>query len=189
MKIKILTTTAYHPQTNGALERTHSTLVDYLKHYITLDQTDWDSWLDFATFSFNTSVHSSTKFTPFELLFGIKPSLPSQIVKEPEFKYTYDNYIDDLRLKLQRSHHIARENLIKSKETNKTHYDKKSRPKTFNVGDNVYLENNVRRPRTSRKLTPNYTGPYKIVEINSPVNSTIQIKNKRVTVHNDRLKQ
>jgi transposase InsO family protein len=34
LKIKNLKSTAYHPQTNGALERTHRVLVEYLRCYI-----------------------------------------------------------------------------------------------------------------------------------------------------------
>lgn len=72
LKIKQLHTTAYHPQSNGSLERSHSTIIEYLKHYVNEGQTDWDEWLDFAMFSFNTTTHSSTQFTPHELIFGKK---------------------------------------------------------------------------------------------------------------------
>ncbi|KAJ3666393.1 hypothetical protein Zmor_001836 [Zophobas morio] len=71
------------PQTNGALERSHATLADYLKHYVSDKQTDWDQWLNFAMFSYNTSVHTSTKYTPHELVFGNKPELPSSALKLP----------------------------------------------------------------------------------------------------------
>nr|CAI5865053.1 unnamed protein product [Callosobruchus analis] len=124
-KIKHINCTAYHPQSNGALERSHSTLADYLKHYINNDQTDWDKWIDFAMFSYDTTIHTSTKFSPHELLFGNKPNIPSNIQQTPEFRYTYDNYLDELKSKLQKSHQIARENIIKSKETNKLYYDRK----------------------------------------------------------------
>ena len=54
-QIKKLKTTSYHPQTNGALERTHKTLVEYLRHFIKEDQSDWDLWIPFAIFVFNTT--------------------------------------------------------------------------------------------------------------------------------------
>ena len=49
-QIKKLKTTSYHPQTNGALERTHKTLVEYLRHFIKEDQSDLDLWIPFAIF-------------------------------------------------------------------------------------------------------------------------------------------
>nr|CAI5863137.1 unnamed protein product [Callosobruchus analis] len=183
-KIKHINCTAYHPQSNGALERSQSTPPDYLKHYINNDQTDWDKWIDFAMFSYNTTIHTSTKFSAHELLFGNKPNIPSNIQQTPEFRYTYDNYLDELKLKLQKSHQIARENIIKSKETNKLYYDRKCSSKVkYEIGQSVYLQNEQIPKNKSKKLSQNYNGPYKITEINSPVN----IKNKKVKVHTNRL--
>lgn len=72
-------------------------------------------------------MHSSTKFTPYELIFGVKPQLPSNITQQAQFKYTYDDYVDELTLRLRRSREIARENLLKSKQVNKNNYDKKNK--------------------------------------------------------------
>ena len=64
-------TSAFHLQSNGSLERSHHVLIEYLKHYITKER-QWDQWLPQAMFSYNTSVHESTKFTPYELIYGKK---------------------------------------------------------------------------------------------------------------------
>lgn len=71
--------------------RSHSTLINYLKNYINDFQTDW---LDFAIFSYNTTVHNWTKFSLFELVFGNKARIPSHLTQDPMFKYKYDDYID-----------------------------------------------------------------------------------------------
>jgi len=34
------------------------------------DQTDWDEWLTYAMFTYKTTPHSATGFTPFELTYG-----------------------------------------------------------------------------------------------------------------------
>ncbi|KAG5885895.1 hypothetical protein JTB14_012142 [Gonioctena quinquepunctata] len=44
-KIKHILSSPYHPQTNGASERSHSTLKEYLKHYIDRTQSDWDEYV------------------------------------------------------------------------------------------------------------------------------------------------
>jgi len=117
LKIKKLKTTAYHPQTNRALERTHRVLVEYRRCYILEDQSDWDKWLPYTTFVFNTTPHNNTGFTPHELLFGRKPNLPGILQKEaPEIQYTYDNYVKELQARLQSSYEIARSNLQVKKE-------------------------------------------------------------------------
>jgi len=187
-KIKRINCSAYHPQSNGALERSHATLADYLKHYINENQTDWDSWLDFAMQSYNTTFHSSTKFTPHELLFGFKANLPTSLTNNLDFKYSYDDYLDELRLRLQKSHQIARENLIKSKTHNKFYYDKRSKNIEFKVGQKVFLRNEKISRNRSKKLSQNYSGPYKIIKVDSPVNVTLQIKNKHMKVHANRIK-
>lgn len=189
-RIKHIQTTAYHPQSNGALERSHATLADYLKHYISDRQTDWCQWVNFAMFSFNTTPHTSTRFSPFELIFGVKPELPSSILQKPEFKYTYDNYVDDLKFKMNKSHEIARQHIINQKIKNKEHYDKKVVNNTnYEVNDFVYLRNELVQANHSKKLTANYQGPFKVIKVNSKVNCTLLIKNKRVKVHCNRLKK
>ena len=98
LRIKRVKTTAYHPQTNGALERTHRVLVEYLRCHILEDQTDWDKWIPYATFVFNTTPHSSTGFTPHELLFDRKPNIPGVLQRDPpETRYNYDSYVQQLQ--------------------------------------------------------------------------------------------
>jgi transposase InsO family protein len=54
LKIKKIKCTAYHPETNGALERKHGVLVEYLRCFI-LDHSNWYKWLPYATFVFKTT--------------------------------------------------------------------------------------------------------------------------------------
>jgi len=97
LRVKRIKTSPYHPQTNGALERTHRVLIDYLRCYILENQSDWDKWIPYATFVFNTTPHSSAGFTPHELLFGRKPNIPGILQKEtPEIRYNYESYVQDL---------------------------------------------------------------------------------------------
>jgi len=98
LRVKTIKTSSYHPQTNGALERTHRVLVEYLRCYILEDQTDWDKWIPYATFVFNTTPHSSMGFTPHELLFGRKPNIPGILQRDPpENRYNYNSYVQELQ--------------------------------------------------------------------------------------------
>lgn len=67
-KIKPVTTSSYHPHSNGSLERSHIVLTGYIRHYVEECEA-WDKILPFAQSSYNTSIHESTNFTPFELIF------------------------------------------------------------------------------------------------------------------------
>jgi hypothetical protein len=43
-KIEKICTTAYHPESNGALERTHKTLANYLRCFCDKKINNWDEW-------------------------------------------------------------------------------------------------------------------------------------------------
>ena len=64
LKIRKIKCTAYHPQSNGALERIHRVLVEYLRCFILENHSNWDKWLPYATVVFNTTPHTDTGFTP-----------------------------------------------------------------------------------------------------------------------------
>lgn len=183
LHIKHINCTSYHPQSNGALERSHRTLKEYLRSFIQSDQLNWDEFIPYACFTYNTTPHKSTNFTPFELLFGHLAELPSSIAKPPEVIYNYDDYASELKLRLQQCHEKARELLIKNKESSKTYYDRRVHDLEIQMGDKVLLKN-----ETGNKLDSLYTGPYTVVSIDSPVNITILVKNKKVKVHKNRLK-
>jgi hypothetical protein len=70
LKIKKIQSTVFHPESQGSIERSHRVLAEYLRHYINEYQTNWDEWVPFTTYAYNTMVHSTTGFNPFELLFG-----------------------------------------------------------------------------------------------------------------------
>lgn len=184
--IKKLNATTYHPETNGALERSHRTLGEYLRNYSTNNSFNWDHWIKFAMFAYNSTPHSSTEYMPFELVFGFKPAIPSSFNNSPEPLYNYSDYSFELKNKLQVTWEIARQNLISKKEKSKQYYDRTSRSENFKVGDKVLLKN---PSKTKSKLEPLWFGPYEIIRINSPVNTTIRCERKNKIVHNNLLKK
>lgn len=185
LKISKLNSTAYHPQSQGALERFHRTMGEYLRNYCIQDPSNWDSWIPFAVFAYNTTPHSQTTFMPFELIFGFKPTLPNSIQTHPDPPYNFDDYCTELKYRLQTSWSIAKEQLLQHKERSKKIYDSNTFSKTFHEGDDVLLEI---ENQSSTKTKPLRDGPYKVIKKVSDENSIIQIGNKFVTVHNNRLR-
>ena len=184
LKIRKLQTTPYHPQTNGALERSHRTLAEFLRHYVDRDPHSWDTWIPYATFVYNTTSHTSTNFTPHELLYGFPAILPTSLMGKPTINYNYDNYCNELKLRLQHSHQMARENLINKKSTSKKYYDKNTKTKRFHVGQKVLMKNQARQ----NKFAPLWTGPYTIIQLDSEENTTIKVNNRSKKMHNNNLK-
>ena len=75
--VKHLTTTTYHPQANGQVERYNRTLVARLRHYVAENQRDWDEFVQPLTYAYNTQVHRSTGRSPFDLVLAQAPANPS----------------------------------------------------------------------------------------------------------------
>jgi transposase InsO family protein len=123
LKIKKLQTTPFHPESNGSLERSHRVLMEYLRHYITEDQSKWDEWVQYAVYVYNTSTHTSTGYISFELVYRFKSTIPSALQTNPSVQYSYDDFVTELNSRLQMTHQIARERLIGAKEKSKEHYD------------------------------------------------------------------
>ena len=82
-KIRHIKTTSFHPQSNGSLERTHVVIKDHIRTCITDRQNDWNENLKLICMGYNTSVHETTRYTPFELTFGRQANMPSSISNNP----------------------------------------------------------------------------------------------------------
>ena len=83
---------------------------------------------------------------PYDLLFGRPSTLPCALKKPPERQYDYDDYVSELRSRLQTVHHDGHKNLIASKGTSKELYDKTSGEVKLRLGDKVLLfDENVGR--------------------------------------------
>lgn len=128
LRINKIQTTVYHPESNGALERSHRTFAKYLQHYINTDQTDRDEWISYVIFTYNTTPHTATGYTPFELVYGHKADLPSVLAKNPKPSYTYDDYAQKLKERLCVAN--GEKNLKVEKEKAKDR-DQKSKKNTF----------------------------------------------------------
>ncbi|KAH9632155.1 hypothetical protein HF086_006589, partial [Spodoptera exigua] len=155
LHINKLTSTAYHHQSIGALENSHKSLGTYLRIQTDNHSGHWSKWIAYWCFAYNTSVHTETKFTPFELVFGKQANLPSNLTIHPEPIYNHESYPLKLKYRLQLSQTEARENLIKSKMIRKIKYDKNCNPVVYKPNDKVLIKNENRN-----KLTSIYSGPY-----------------------------
>lgn len=189
LKINKFATSAFRPQSNGSNERNHRVLTEYLRHFISNSQTDWDKWIAYATFVYNTTPNVGTKYTPFEMLFGRKANLPGLLQKKPEeMLYNPDDVVREIKLRLQTCAQIARENLIKSKEKSKEYYDRNQNAVDFKENDKVLLFDQSLRRGRSRKLSSQWCGPFTVIKVDLP-NVIIKLKKNKVQkVHSNRLK-
>ena len=183
-KIKQYRTTAFYPQANGALERSHLVLVEYLKQYVN-KFTEWDELLEFAAFSYNTSTHESTGYTPYELVFGKLARQPSSEITNETKGKTYDDYLYQLMTNIHELQELARECLIASKIKSKHYYDRNINPQAFQVNDQIFLLNEPKKG----KFGDQYSGPHIITDILPNGNIKIFAKGKLRIVHPNKIRK
>lgn len=183
-RIKQIRTTAFHPQSNGSLERSHHVLVEYLKCF-TNQRDSWDELIERASFSYNTSVHEGTGFTPHELIYGRPARLPSRINHEEEPE-TYAHHLTNLIEEISDLQTLANANLQKAKLKSKLYYDRRANPENFNIGDSAFMLNEQQKG----KFSSEYTGPYKIIKTLDNGNIKIKLRRERTrVVHVNRLRR
>jgi transposase InsO family protein len=67
---KLLFNTAYHPQTNGYIERLNQVLEETLRMHVMHQPKKWEDYLPLVEFSYNNGYQESLKMSPFEALYG-----------------------------------------------------------------------------------------------------------------------
>ena len=86
--IKHIKTAAYHPQSNGSIERMHSTLKDLLKTCLEDIRSECDKVLKIITLAYNTTKHDGIGISPFQATFGRdNANLPSSLATTPSLRY------------------------------------------------------------------------------------------------------
>jgi len=73
--VKLQMSTAYHPQTDGASERTNKTVDQALRYFVDRHQTGWVNALPRVRFNIMSSVNAATGYTHFHLHLGRTPRL------------------------------------------------------------------------------------------------------------------
>ena len=124
-------TTPYHPQGDGQVERLNKSLVKILSKLISDHRRDWADFVPKAVLTYNTSVHESTGFTPYRLMFGRKAILPLDALLRLETTpsqgsaRTYPDYVVEQKQQLEETEQIVRKNLKRAQKLQKAYYDTK----------------------------------------------------------------
>ena len=140
--IKQYSSSPYHPESQGALERFHQTLKNMIRTYCYDTQKDWDEGIHLLLFAVRESFQESLGFSPFELVFGHSVRGPLKLLKEKLLCENPDSlsllqYVSDFRTKLYNACEIAKSNLKSAQSKMKTKYDKHTVSRTFEPGEKV----------------------------------------------------
>jgi hypothetical protein len=158
--------TAYHPRTDGQSERSNQWVETAIRFISDHHQTNWAPYLPIAQFAHNNWPSDTTRKSPFFLLMGYHPRadwisapspLPQVTLRLEQLKQARET-AQQLMIKAQRS-------WVKNRDTPK-----------YKEGDQVWLEGkNLRLNQPTAKLAPRRHGPFKVIQVMSPVNYRLEL--------------
>jgi hypothetical protein len=129
----------------------------YLASYVDKSTLMWQDFLPALMLAYNTSYHSTIATTPFELLFGVKPRLPSLPAPEIECAHYGESFAAERLQILQNARKMAHETATEQGKKYKSNYDAKAQPHKFKIGQKIFLNDSTSLEKNS-KLSPNWKG-------------------------------
>ena len=170
--IKKVFTTAYHSQTNGQVERFNRYITTSLTAYVDDDQSNWDDYLESLAFAYRTSVVDAIGDTPFHLVHGRDPRLPTAILTEKpgSVKLSPAEYSARVSKIIREAFNAAQRCQAEADEKRKMTYDSTHHNVEYQAGELVLLHNSAVKQGLSPKLHQKWQGPYREIQRFSPVN-------------------
>ncbi len=162
--IDLVHTTAYHPQSNGIVERMHSTLVGMLRKAVAVG-LDWVDQIPFALFALRQMPCKSTGFSPYELVWGRNMRTPLDILycgwRSKSFeRLNTSEWAKKLAEKLEVLRDWAADKSATESAKRKENYDSGKSERKLNVDDKVW----VRIPGKCSKFEDAWEGPFIVTQ-------------------------
>ena len=134
---------AYHPESQGVLERYHQTLKSMLCAYCLESGKAWLDAVPWLPFAYREVTQELLGFSPADFVFAHTPQGPLALLKD---QFLSDSpatdilsYLSDFHSHLHRAHDLARENLERAQGRMMVWYDRKAVVHHFKVGDQVLV--------------------------------------------------
>ena len=136
-------TTPYHPESDGLVERFNRTLLMMLAMFACKNREDWDDLLPAVMMAYRSSVHESTGFSPYRLMFGEECTLPMDIGLPKQQSDLPDSISSPYAVWVRDSLEVAYEQVCRHSgqvvQRQKRLYDLRAVRRLFEVGDWVLL--------------------------------------------------
>lgn len=133
--VRQMKTPLYHPQANPT-ERVTRVIGNAISAYVEDNHKKWDENISQIAYALRTSLHESTNFTPYEILFGMKQRIRGDEHNQ-NLKTSTETRIDHL----MQIRDQVRANLQKAHAKSKRYYDTRAKQREFKLNDMVYVRN------------------------------------------------
>ena len=172
--VKLKMSSSYHPESDGASERTNKTVIQCVRFAVERDQQGWAAALPKVRFNIMNTVNASTGYSPFQLRFGKSPRLLPPILEPPRNENPAATSVHSIIEQMLPLELDARDNLLTAKiaqaELQNRH---RSDSFPFRTGDRAMLSTAHRRADYKSqdhlriaKFMPRFDGPYLITATN-----------------------
>ncbi len=152
---------AYHPASNGMVERQNRKIIRHLCTLVGDVSSTWHEWMPQIMASLNSSLHKSIGDTPHFIIYGQDKRLPFNfLLKEEEPIYNFDDYVRVRSTDFKKIYKRISQNIADSKATMNESQWRKANDKIIVIGDLVYHQ--VHEPKN--KLAPRFEGPYRVID-------------------------
>jgi hypothetical protein len=182
LDIKSTHTAPAHPQCNSQAEVFNKSLAKFLKNVVDETTLNWEWYLAPLMFCYNTSYHSTTKSTPFELTYGMKPRLPTFPIPELQRISYGEGFVAERLQILRKARQIALDHSFEAATAYKDYHDQKASKHNLVEGDYAYIDNQLFLGK-NKKLSQRWIGPYLVTKVINDQNVELQMSPKRVQVH------
>ena len=147
-----------------------------LVKYASDKREEWDVYLDTCVYAYNISVQESTHFSPLEVMYGRKATMPVDIdmtAESPEDrlqKYLQAKELSPSKVKERATQRCevlqqVKANIKQAQEKQKEYYDRKrANPSAYKIGGKVLKKDFCRKKRKGGKMDARFTGPYIITQ-------------------------
>jgi hypothetical protein len=180
--VKHRASSAYHPQTDGASERTNKTVNQLIRFHVERNQKGWSRALPRVRFAIMNTVNKSTGYSPFQLKHGRSPRILPPLIETPPKPSREHISAREVITRVTQDVADAKDNLMVAKMAQAHHANEHRRDDPeYKVGDLVMLSTlNRRREHKQKgkkrvaKFMARFDGPFEVTSVHKEA-STVSI--------------
>ena len=163
--VELRTSSPYHPEANAVVERFNQTLKRLMHHIVNSDKPrEWETKIEYLLWAYRSSPHSTTGLSPYQMVYGkiprgilstLRDNMTGLQTTHPHVSGSVKDYCEKIAKDLKISHDLADAYCDKAQKQYVTHYNLRSKDKSFEPGNQVL----VLFPDSTNKLISKFQGP------------------------------